>query len=68
MDSQACLQGLQKSELILRIKSRKPLIREKQEALTLSLDRNQDCSMDSIRYQLYAVRKFRLFNVIDDYN
>ncbi len=68
MDPQTCLQGLQRSELILRIKSPKPLTREKQEALTFSLERNQDCSMDSIRYQLCAVRKFRLFNVIDDYN
>ncbi len=55
-------------ELNLRIKSRKRLIREKPEALTVPLEINQFWSMDFMHDQPEDGRTFRFFNVIDDYN
>ena len=68
MEAQACLQVYKELELSLRIKPRKRLIREKPEALTVPLEINQVWSMDFMHDQLEDGRKFRLFNVIDDYN
>ena len=68
MEPQACLQGLQRVGLNLRIKPRKRLIREKPEALTVPLAINQVWSMDFMHDKLEYGRTFRLFNVIDDYN
>jgi putative transposase len=55
-------------ELNLRIKPRKRLVREKPEALTVPQAINQVWSMDFMHDQLEDGRKFRLFNVIDDFN
>jgi putative transposase len=52
----------------LRIKPRKRLIREKLEALTVPLEINQVWQVDFMHGQLEDGRKFRFFNVIDDYN
>jgi transposase InsO family protein len=68
MEPQACLQGLQRVGLNLRIKPRKRLIREKPEALTVPLEINHVWSMDFMHDQFEDGRTFRLFNVIDDYN
>jgi len=68
MEPQACLKGLQRVGLNLRIKPRKRLIREKPEALTVPLAINQVWSMDFIHDQLEDGRTFRLCYVIDDYN
>ena len=68
MEPQACLQGLQRVGLNLRIKPRKRLIREKPEALTVPLEINQAWSIDFMHDQLEDGTMFRLFNVIDDYN
>ena len=48
-------------ELNLRIKPRKRLVREKPEALTVSLEINQVWSMDFMHDQLTDGRTFRLF-------
>ena len=52
----------------LTIKTRKLLIRENREALTVPLEINQVWSMDFMHDQLEDERKFWLFNVIDDDN
>jgi putative transposase len=52
----------------LRIKPRKRIIREKQEALTVPLAINQVWYMDFMYDQLEVGRTFRMFNVIYDYN
>jgi len=55
-------------ELNLRIKSRKRLVREKPEALTVPHGINQVCSMHFRHNQLVDGLTFRFFNVIDDFN
>ena len=55
-------------ELNLRIKPRKRLVREAPEALYVPNTPNICWSMDFMHDQLDNGRKFRLFNVIDDFN
>jgi putative transposase len=55
-------------ELNLRIKPRRRLKRDKPEALTVPTRINEVWSMDFMHDQLSDGRKFRLFNVIDDFN
>jgi putative transposase len=55
-------------ELNLRIKPRKRLRRDKPEPLAAPTRINQAWSMDFMHDQLADGRKFRLFNVIDDFN
>ncbi|AAU91264.1 prophage LambdaMc01, ISMca4, transposase, OrfAB [Methylococcus capsulatus str. Bath] len=55
-------------ELNLRIKPRKRLKRDKPEPLTAPTRINQVWSMDFMHDQRADGRKFRLFNVIDDFN
>ena len=55
-------------ELNLRIKPRKRLLRDKPQALTISLAMNQVWSIDFMHDQLEDGRSIRLFNVIDDFN
>jgi putative transposase len=55
-------------ELNLRIKPKKRLIREKPEALSVPLAINECWSMDFMHDQLHNGRRYRLFNVIDDFN
>jgi putative transposase len=55
-------------ELNLRIKPKKRLKREKPEPLAVPLAANETWSMDFMHDQLADGRKYRLFNVIDDYN
>jgi putative transposase len=55
-------------ELNLRIKPRRRLIRDKPDALVMSLNINQVWSMDFMHEQLQDGRSIRLFNVIDDFN
>ncbi|UQN12731.1 IS3 family transposase [Methylococcus capsulatus] len=55
-------------ELNLRIKPRKRLKRDKPEPLTVPTRINEVWSMDFMHDQRADGRKFRLFNVIDDFN
>jgi putative transposase len=55
-------------ELNLRIKPRKRLVREKPEPLAVPDTINEVWSMDFMHDQLQYGRRFRLFNVIDDFN
>jgi len=55
-------------ELNLRIKPRKQLVREKPEPLAVPDTINEVWSMDFMHDQLQYGRRFRLFNVIDDFN
>jgi len=55
-------------ELNLQIKSRKRLVREKPETLTVPQAINQVWSMDFMLDQVQDGRTFRLLNVVDDYN
>lgn len=55
-------------ELNLRIKPKKRLVREKPEPLKVPIAINEVWSMDFMHDQLADGRRFRLFNVIDDYN
>lgn len=55
-------------ELNLRIKPKKRLVREKPEPLSVPAAINDIWSMDFMHDQLSDGRRFRLFNVIDDYN
>jgi len=55
-------------ELNLRIKPKKRLKREKPEPLTVPAKLNQTWSMDFMHDQLADGRRYRLFNVIDDWN
>ena len=55
-------------ELNLRIKPRRRIKRDKPEALAVPCDINQSWSMDFMSDALADSRKFRTFNVIDDYN
>jgi putative transposase len=55
-------------ELNLRIKPRKPIVRERPEPLAVPGTINQVWSMDFMHDQLSDGRSFRLFNVIDDFN
>ncbi len=55
-------------ELNLGIKPRRRLKRDKPEALTVPTRINEVWSMDFMHDQLSDGRKFRLFNVIDDFN
>lgn len=55
-------------ELNLRIKPRKRLLREKPERLEVPKAMNEVWSIDFMHDQLGDQRRYRLFNVIDDYN
>lgn len=55
-------------ELNLRIKPHKRIRRDKPEALAVPLQKNEVWSMDFMSDSLDNGRKFRTFNVIDDYN
>lgn len=55
-------------ELNLRIKPRKRLVREKPEALRVPEAINDTWSMDFMHDQLSDGRRYRLFNVLDDFN
>lgn len=55
-------------ELNFRIKPKKRIVREKPEPLAVPTEINQCWSMDFMHDQLNDGRKFRLFNVIDDFN
>ena len=55
-------------ELNLRIKPKKRLVRQKPESLSVPLAINDCWSMDFMHDQLSDGRRFRLFNVIDDFN
>ncbi|WP_156092915.1 IS3 family transposase [Laribacter hongkongensis] len=55
-------------ELNLRIKPRKRIVREKPEPLTVPDAMNQCWSMDFMHDQLADGRRFRLLNIIDDFN
>ena len=55
-------------ELNLRIKPKKRLTREKPESLSVPDNINQCWSMDFMHDDLQNGRKYRLFNVIDDFN
>ncbi len=52
----------------LRIKSKKRIVREKPEPLTVPETMNQCWSMDFMHDQLSDGCSFRLFNVIDDFD
>jgi putative transposase len=54
--------------LNLRIKPKKRLVRDKPEPLAVPEWINQVWSMDFMHDQLRDGRRFRLFNVIDDFN
>ncbi len=56
------------SELILRIRSRKRIQREKPVPLAVPDKPNDIWSMDFMHDQLSDGRSFRLFNVLDDFN
>lgn len=55
-------------ELNLRIKPKKRLVREKPDPLAVPTGPNQTWSMDFMHDSLTDGRKYRIFNVIDDYN
>lgn len=55
-------------ELNLRIKPKKRLVREKPEPLSVPDTINESWSMDFMHDQLGNSRRYRLLNVIDDYN
>jgi putative transposase len=55
-------------ELNLRIKPKKRLVRAKPEPLSVPATINDCWSMDFMHDQLSDGRRYRLFNVIDDYN
>lgn len=55
-------------ELNLRIKPRQRIVREKPEPLAVPAAINHCWSMDFIHDQLANGRRFRLFNLIDDFN
>lgn len=55
-------------ELNLRIKPRKRIVRERPEPLVVPTAINQTWSMDFMHDQLSDGRRFRLFNVLDDFN
>ena len=55
-------------ELNLRIKPKRRLVREKPEPLSVPEAINEVWSMDFMHDQLASGRRYRLFNVIDDYN
>lgn len=55
-------------ELNLRIKPRKRLVREKPDKLLVPESPNEVWSMDFMSHKLTDGRKFRTFNVLDDYN
>lgn len=55
-------------ELNLRIKPRKRLVREKPEKLLAPQNPNEVWSMDFMAHSLTDGRRFRTFNVLDDYN
>ena len=55
-------------ELNLRIKPKRRLVREKPEPLAVPQRANECWSMDFMHDQLEDGRRFRLLNVIDDYN
>lgn len=55
-------------ELNLRIKPRKRLKRDKPDALSVPIAKNQVWSMDFMSDSLADGRSLRTFNVIDDYN
>lgn len=59
---------LKELELNLRIKPHKRIRRDKPEALAVPLQKNEVWSMDFMSDSLDNGRKFRTFNVIDDYN
>lgn len=52
----------------MRIKPHKRIRRDKPEALAVPLQKNEVWSMDFMSDSLDNGRKFRTFNVIDDYN
>ena len=52
----------------MRIKPKKPLTREKPEALVVPQAINRAWSMNFMHDQLADERSYQLFNVIDDYN
>ena len=55
-------------ELNLRINTKKRLLRENPEPLSVPTSINQCWSMDFMHDQLADSRSFRLFNLIDDFN
>jgi len=55
-------------ELNLRIKPKKRIVRERPEPLAVPEAVNESWSMDFMHDQLTDGRRFRLLNVIDDYN
>ena len=55
-------------ELNLRIKPRRRIQREKPDALTVPIGKNQMWSIDFMSDSLESGKKFRTFNVLDDYN
>lgn len=55
-------------ELNLRIKPRRRLVREKPETLSAPRQPNETWSMDFMADSLANGRKFRTFNVLDDFN
>jgi putative transposase len=55
-------------ELNLRIKPRKRLVRGKPEKLLVPQNPNEVWSMDFMSHSLTDGRRFRTFNVLDDYN
>lgn len=55
-------------ELNLRIKPKKRIVREKPEPLALLTQINDCWSMDFMHDQLADGQRYRLFNVIDDFN
>ncbi len=55
-------------ELNLRIKPRRRIKRAKPDALSVPIKQNQMWSMDFMSDSISSGRKFRTFNVIDDYN
>jgi len=55
-------------ELNLRIKPKKRLVRETPQPLTVPAAINEVWSMDFMHDQLRDGRRFRLFNVLDDFN
>jgi putative transposase len=55
-------------ELNLRIKPKKRFTRDKPESFSVPDNINQCWSMDFMHDYLQKCRKYRLFNVIDDFN
>ena len=55
-------------ELNMRIKPKKRIVREKPEPLAQPCEINDIWSMDFMSHELDTGRRFRLLNVIDDYN